>query len=165
MFYGPRKVHRTTQGPIQFNRDVRPILSATCYRCHGPDESHREADLRLDNPEDAFAVIVPSSLAESELWKRISSHDPDVVMPPPDAKLELTPEQIDTLRRWIQQGAEFQGHWSFIPPQKPARRELANREFVRNPIDLFVLDKLKSHGLKPSTEADRRTFIRRATFD
>ena len=105
--------------PVQFNRDVRPILADACYRCHGPDSAARQAELRLDSEEgakarrEARAAIVPGKLAESELWRRITSADADEHMPPADSGKRLTPEQIETLRRWIEQGANWQRHWSF----------------------------------------------------
>ena len=157
--------------PVRFNRDVRAILSAKCYRCHGPDESHREAELRLDQRDAALAdrdgvrAIVPGKIEESELWHRVSSDDPAAVMPPPEAKLELTGREIEILRDWIAQGARYEGHWSFIKPATPAIPCPPRGGVVRNPIDAFVQRQLLAKGLRPSPEADRRTLIRRATLD
>src|SRR5687768_15846113 len=111
--------------PVDYARDVLPILSDKCYHCHGPDEKARKAKLRLDTKEGAFrvqdgtAVIVPGKGAESELLRRIAATDPDDVMPPPDSNRELTPEQIETLQRWVDQGAKWGVHWAFIPPTRP----------------------------------------------
>lgn len=154
---------------VQFNRDIRPLLSSKCYHCHGPDEGDREADLRLDKVEEDLAergVIVPGKPDESELIRRIVSDDADEVMPPPDAKMELTEEEISLLQRWVKQGGEFEGHWAFITPRDIQVPIMDGRESPRrNEIDHFVQKQLKERGLTPSPEADRRTLIRRATFD
>lgn len=153
---------------VQFNRDVRPILSDACFACHGFDAKERQADLRLDIPEGAFAEldgnrpIVARAPDQSEVWRRISSTDQDVVMPPPDFHKNLTAEQKQTLRKWIEQGAEYQQHWSFIAPAKP---EVPDVESVTNPIDAFIQTRLKSEGLPRSDEASRETLIRRVTLD
>ena len=155
--------------PISFNRDIRGILSAKCYHCHGPDEQHREADLRFDQGRTELTeagVLVPGDPEESELIRRIRSSDPDEQMPPPAAKLELTPREQELLTRWIQEGAAFEGHWAFLPPRSPDVP--AAREFEvprRNEVDAFVQARLASQGLHPAPEADRRTLIRRATLD
>lgn len=158
--------------PLNYNRDVRPILSDTCYKCHGPDAAERQAGLRLDTFEGATAkldsgttAIVPGNVAESELLKRILSTDPDIVMPPPGSGMKLTAQQTRHLTQWIREGAEFKGHWSFIRPQRPQPSSVSNEAWCRNPIDHFVLQKLDAAGLKPSPEADRTTLIRRATLD
>lgn len=156
---------------VRFNRDIRPLLSSKCYRCHGPDEHDREGDLRLDEFSDDLidrSVIVPGKPAASELVRRILSNDPDEIMPPPGAKLEMTGEEIQLLSDWIQQGGEFAGHWAFIAPEQPVLPHLpASPAFapMRNEIDAFVQAKQSAQGLHPSPEADRRTLIRRATFD
>ncbi len=157
--------------PVRFNRDVRPILSETCFHCHGPDEHGRRAELRLDLPEPAYAnrdgirAIVPGDLDKSEAWHRILSNDPDELMPPPESHLVLTTEQKDTLRRWIAEGAEYEGHWAFIPPTLSPVPEVSDTRWPANSIDRFVLQRLEEDGLKPSPEADRRTLIRRLSFD
>lgn len=153
---------------VQFNRDIRPLLSSKCYHCHGPDEHDREADLRLDKVVEDLAdrgVVVPGNAEESELIRRVVSTDPDEVMPPPAAKLELTPEEIKLLRAWVEQGGEFEGHWAFIPPEKPMPPTAEQAAPVRNAIDVFVQKRLEADGLKAAGEADRRTLIRRATLD
>lgn len=156
---------------VDFARDVRPILSRNCFACHGPDAGQREADLRLDRFEEdedvrgAAAVVVPGNTAESELITRITSDDEDVVMPPPDSGKSLTAEQIEILKRWIEQGAEYAAHWAFIPPRRPEPPAVADPRWVRNPIDAFVLARLDREGLSPSEEADRRTLLRRVSLD
>ena len=157
--------------PIRYGRDVLPILSNGCFHCHGPDAKKREADLRLDTSEGATAdlggyqAIAPGDPDESELMRRISSDDPDERMPPAGAVIQLQPAQIDVLRRWIAHGAEYEGHWAFIAPRRPALPEVTNAQWVRNPIDTFVLVRLVREGLAPSAEADRRTLIRRLSLD
>lgn len=154
-----------------FNRDIRPILSEHCLTCHGPDSNSREADLRLDVRENALSkrdapTIVPGKPAESELLKRVRSDDEFVQMPPPDSgKKPLTEEQIQLLEAWIQDGAEYESHWAFIPPKSPDVPQVKHQQRVRNPIDAFVLRKLESHELGLSPEADRRTLIRRVSLD
>lgn len=157
------------QQPLQFNRDVRSILSSNCFECHGFDAKHREGNLRLDTPEGALAehdgvvAIRPGNPDSSELWKRITSTDPDVMMPPPSSKKSLTDEQKNTLRTWIQQGATYQKHWAFEPPsmaEPPAIRDA----WVRTPVDAFILDRLQNEQLVPQQEASRETLIRRVSF-
>ena len=156
---------------IQFNRDVRPILSGKCFHCHGPSEKFRKADLRLDLPEDAFfekdgiSAIVPGSTDESEAWHRIMSDDPDEIMPPPESKKEMTEAEKEIITKWIEQGAKWEGHWSYLPVLKPAIPKTSNPQWAKNEIDAFILKKLDSLELKPSTEADKRTLIRRAYLD
>ncbi len=162
----------TPARPLEFNRDIRPILSDNCFACHGFDANTREAGLRLDTLEGATlelrtggAAIVPGKPAQSKLLARVTSHDPGFVMPPPVTEKKLTAEQIDKLRLWIEQGAHYQDHWSLIPPKRPAVPQVKNRQWVRNPIDAFILARLESENLKPSPEADKETLIRRVTFD
>jgi Protein of unknown function (DUF1549)/Protein of unknown function (DUF1553)/Planctomycete cytochrome C len=159
---------------VEFNRDIRPILSNKCFACHGPDEEHREADLRLDVRDAAITAgadrkaIVPGKPDESELVFRICSEDPDAVMPPRETEKPLTPSEIDLLKRWIAQGAEYQGHWSFLPiknEELPPLPELPSDVFVRNGIDHFIYSKLADKGLRPSPEADKNTLIRRVYLD
>jgi hypothetical protein len=144
---------------VEYNRDVRPILSDNCFFCHGPDANHREADLRLDLREAAIEKLAPGKPNESELVARIVSQDPDLRMPPPEANKELTPQQIEILKRWVEQGAGYQKHWSYEPPVKPAIPA------GQQPIDHLVRKRLAAAGLKPSPEADRRTLIRRLSLD
>ncbi len=152
---------------IEYNRDIRPILSEYCFRCHGPDSASRKADLRLDRREEAVkaGAIAPGNLDESEIAARITSEDPDEMMPPPSSKKTLAADQKEALKRWIAQGAEYQPHWSFIAPKKPALPAVKNESWVRNPIDRFVLAKLEEMGLSPAPEADRRTIARRLALD
>jgi hypothetical protein len=156
---------------IEFNRDIRPILSDKCYTCHGPDESKRLSKLRLDTEAGAKSdlgghfAIVPGVVSQSELIRRVSSDDLAKRMPPAYAAPRLTDLQIRQLTQWIAQGAPWQKHWSFIPPRRPALPEIQDRNWPRNAIDYFVLARLQREGLKPSPEADRRTLIRRACFD
>jgi len=153
---------------VSFNRDIRPILSDNCFACHGFDAKERKADLRLDVAEGAFAdlggyqPIAPGKLDTSEVWLRITSDDEDDVMPPPDFHKKLTAEEKDTIKRWIEQGAEYQEHWAFIPPEKPAVPAFAR---VGNPIDAFLKQRLIDEGLTQARPADKETLIRRVTLD
>lgn len=154
-------------GMVQYNRDIRPILSDNCFACHGPDANTRAADLRLDQREDALKnlAIVPNHPDQSEILKRVVSTDPDTVMPPPESHKSLTEAQIDLLRQWIAEGAEYQGHWAFSAPTKPELPQVRNKDWIRNPIDRFVLGELEKRGLQPSPEAELRTLIRRVCYD
>ena len=151
----------------QYNRDVRPILAENCFRCHGPDSAARKADLRLDVREVAIQVgaFEPGKADSSELVRRIFSSDTDEVMPPPAAHKQLTAAQKETLKRWIAAGAEYQPHWSLIPPRRVDPPAVKNEAWVKTPIDRFILAKLESLGLSPAAEADRRTLARRASLD
>ena len=156
---------------ISFNRDIRPILSNKCFFCHGPSEKSRKAKLRLDVEEEAFkekdgfAAFVRKSLEDSEAWHRITSDDPDEVMPPPKFKKELTKVEVNKIKQWIEEGAKWEGHWAFIPVRQTNEPTTQLPQWIRNPIDSFVLDTLKENGLHPSPEADRRTLIRRLYLD
>jgi len=158
------------QDEVEFNRDVRPILAENCLDCHGFDAKTRQADLRLDTAEGAYAdhdgsvAIKPGDLVGSELWNRVTSSDTEVVMPPPESKKSLKPEEKEILRRWIEQGATFQKHWAFEPPKTSRIPEVDNSGWVRNAVDAFILSKLEQHKLKPQREADRETLIRRVAF-
>ena len=145
----------------QFNRDVRPILSDNCFACHGPDAGHRQADLRLDLRDSAIesAAITPSDLEASELIARIITDDADLIMPPPESNKKLSPRDIEILRRWVQQGATYQNHWSYEPPVKTQTPP------DQNAVDVLVQARLDVEGLKPSPQADRRILIRRLYFD
>lgn len=155
---------------VQFNRDVRPILSDNCYFCHGFDKDKRKAGLRLDTLEaqrerrDEGTPVVPGKPTESLLLQRILSKDPDEVMPPSDHPKRLSARDIAVLNRWIEQGATFEGHWAYLPPKKPAVPTLDGQQ-TSNPIDAFILQRLRAEGLSPSPEADRVTLIRRLSFD
>ncbi len=152
---------------ISFNRDVRPIMSGTCFRCHGPDESSRRAGMRLDLRDEALkrrgngTPIVPGQPDESLIVRRIFSDDPARVMPPAAIHKELTDAQKQVIRRWIEQGAVYEGQWSYQPVVRPAVPAAA----ARNPIDAFVQVRLDAEGVKKSPEADRRTLLRRVTLD
>ncbi|MEO1530363.1 MAG: DUF1549 domain-containing protein [Planctomycetota bacterium] len=150
---------------LRFDRDIRPILSDKCYFCHGPDNEHREADLRLDIEEFAKAdSIVPGDVEASELVRRILSDDPDEIMPPPGAHKEMTQEEIELLKRWIREGADWSQHWSFVAPS--GKVQLGEPEpWVRNPIDSMVLARLKAEEKTPRGEASREKLIRRLSFD
>ena len=157
--------------PVDFNRDVRPILSNNCFHCHGPDPSDRQADLRLDIREGsgdihgAESVIDDTKLDDSELLKRITSDDPDVHMPPADSGKTLTAEQLKIVRAWVEQGGKYQKHWAFVPPERPEPPAVKNQAWVKNPIDAFVLARLEKAGLEPSKPADRNTLLRRVSLD
>jgi len=153
------------QSELQFSRDIRPILSAHCYQCHGPDEQHRQADLRLDVEQgirDAFGV---TDLESNTAWQRLNSQDPDEQMPPPTVHSKITQDEIDQLGRWITQGAAFQQHWSIRPPVVNALPSVKKQDWVRNPIDAFVLARLESRQWKPNPTATRQQLIRRLTLD
>ena len=156
---------------VRFNRDVRPILSNNCFHCHGPDASHREADLRLDVADEAMAdrggyvAIQPGSLADSVAWQRIISDDEDEVMPPIDSHKTLSDADKQVLQDWIEQGAEFEGHWAFQAPVKPELPDVQNVRFAQHPIDRFVYRRIVEAGLEPSPAADRQILLRRVTLD
>ena len=182
---------------IGFNSQVRPILSNNCFYCHGPDEKHRDGKLRFDIREDAvrdlggYSAIVPGKPEDSELIKRITTHDEDDIMPPLKSKKHLTPQEIEVLRKWIAQGAEYEGHWAFLPlakaeppdvsaqlsvlsaqskksPSGASATEnlaLSTEHWPRNPIDQFILARLLRERIAPSPEADRATLIRRVHLD
>jgi len=185
---------------IHFSRDIRPILSENCFACHGPDANARKAKLRLDTKDGPFEktekrepAVVPGSLEKSELWRRINATDPDDVMPPPKSHKTLKPEQKELFRQWILAGAQWEGHWAYIRPERPVvpggSRPLISMSVIsepvtskrsagargpstdslitghRNPIDAFILAKLQTKNLKPAPEADRRTLARRLSLD
>jgi hypothetical protein len=153
-------------GLVDFRRDIRPILSDNCFACHGPDEDHREAGLRLDQAESAMeSAIVTGDAESSELIARITTDDDDLLMPPAETGKRLTPDQINLLRRWIDQGAAFDGHWAFTAPQRPAIPEVGQTDWVRNPIDAFVLERIEKANLSPSPPADRVSWLRRLSLD
>jgi hypothetical protein len=153
--------------PLQYNRDVRPILAENCFACHGPDSAARKADLRLDQRDAAISAgaISPGKPDESELLHRILSSDPETMMPPPVTKKQLTAAQKETLRRWIEESAIYQPHWSLIAPVRPPLPTVKDTAWCRTPIDYFVLAKLEAAGLQPAAEADRRTIAHRVSLD
>jgi hypothetical protein len=155
-----------TGQPVRFNRDVRPILSDRCYSCHGPDRASRKSTLRLDHPASAKAALTPGDPAASELFRRITSTNTAQRMPPAYLGHDrLSDAQIEVLRRWIEQGAVYEPHWSLTAPKRPPVPKVAKREWVRNPIDAFLLERLERDGLKPSPEAGRAALLRRVTLD
>jgi hypothetical protein len=171
---GVGPVARVASAPakIEYNRDVRPILAENCFACHGPDSAARKAGLRLDRREDALRgggtgpAVVPGDPVASRIVRRIvkSPNDP-LAMPPMSSHKSLTEEQKTVLVRWIEQGAPYEPHWSFIAPKRPALPPVKNAAWVRNPIDRFVLARLEKEGLTPAPEADRRTLARRVALD
>lgn len=158
--------------PIRFDRDIRPILSNHCFHCHGPDGESREAELRLDKKESLFAellsgghLVVPGKPEESELYDRISSNDRDLKMPPPDGGKPLSEEQIGLLKRWIEEGGEWRGHWAYEPIVRPAVPEVKDPAWQVSPIDRFVMRKLEAEGIAPVQRADSSTLLRRLSLD
>ncbi len=164
---------QTVSFNLSFNRDIRPIFSDTCFRCHGPDKNARKAGLRLDIREEAtkktksgVIPIVPGKPEESEIIRRIFSNDEYELMPPKEAHKILTEKQKETIKRWVAEGAKYEGHWAYQPIARPTAPEISNLESrIRNPIDAFIQARLAKEGLTPSPEADRRTLIRRVSLD
>jgi len=158
-------------GSIDYNRDIRPLLSENCYACHGPDTAARKADLRLDRRDDAMrdrsghAAIVPGQADDSTLIARVEDSDSKQVMPPPASGKVLKPEQVELLRRWVEGGARWDAHWSYIAPKRPPEPEVKADDWSKNPIDRFVLARLEAVGVNPSPEADRPTLLRRVALD
>ncbi len=152
---------------LDFNRDIRPILSENCFYCHGQDANKRQADLRLDLRDAAIEAeaIIPKDPASSELIKRINTSDPKEQMPPPRSNRHLSTEQKRILEQWIAQGANYEAHWAFVTPKRPIEPAVKHLGWTRNPIDRFVLAKLETEGLSPSVEADRPTLIKRLSID
>src|SRR4051794_20815367 len=167
--FGAEQSQKT--GTVQFNRDIRPILSDNCFSCHGPDPATRKAGLRLDTKEGLFDVhensvpVVKGKADESELYRRISSTDADELMPPPRSHKKLKGSEKELIRRWITEGAPWEPHWSLAGPTRPTPPVVKNSAWVKNPIDRFVLAKLEALQLAPAAEADRRTLIRRLYLD
>ncbi|GAB5554176.1 MAG: DUF1553 domain-containing protein [Saprospiraceae bacterium] len=159
---------------MDFNFHVKPILSDRCFACHGPDEKSRKGNLRLDTEEGAFALIdsaenryaiVAGDLKRSHLVDRIESQDPDWMMPPPESNLSLSSYEVDILKKWIRQGAEWKTHWAFIPPEKPALPTLKNQDWPNNEIDYYILAKLEDLRLQPNAPASKEKLLRRLYFD
>src|SRR5262245_38568738 len=152
---------------LEYNRDIRPILAENCFACHGPDSAARKADLRLDAREVAVEMeaIVPGQPDKSGLIERINSTEAGRLMPPPKSHKRLTAAQKDTLKRWIAEGAEYQPHWSFLAPRRPALPAVKNAGWARTPLDRFILAELEKRGLQPAPEADRRALARRLSLD
>jgi len=158
-------------GKVDFARQIRPILAESCFECHGPDPRGRKANLHLDSREDVFgdrggySLVVPGKPEESELIARITSNEPDEVMPPPKSRRQLAKDQAELLKRWVAEGASWSEHWSFVPPRRPNVPEVSSQGWCRNPIDRLVLARLDRAALKPSPAADRVTLIRRLSLD
>ena len=148
-------------GDIDFNRDIRPILSDKCYFCHGPDDEIREADLRFDIRAEAIDII-----EAGELVDRIRSDDPEIIMPPPRTKLPLTDQEKQTLEQWVEQGAPYAGHWAFEKlPLSVEVPDTGDSDWPRETLDQFVLTEMKRHGLSPSDSAKPLRWLRRVTLD
>jgi len=159
-------LHAQEPRKIEFNRDIRPILSNNCFVCHGPDNNLRKAKLRLDDEKDAHAkVIEKGEPLFSAMFTRLVTDDPTKIMPPPKAKKQLTKAEIALIFDWIEQGAKYESHWSLIAPRKHELPKVKNAVWVRNDIDRFILARLEAEGVAPAPEADRRTLIRRLSFD
>jgi hypothetical protein len=156
-----------SESPLRFNRDVRPILSDKCFVCHGPDSAKRAAEMRLDDRAIAISkgAIVPSKPAESALVERVFSDDPETMMPPPKSNKRLTVEEKTTLKRWIAEGANYEKHWSFADLSREPPPTVADRAWMKTPIDRFVRRRMEAAGLKPAPMADRITLLRRASLD
>tara|TARA_R110002095_G_scaffold147856_3_gene127869 strand:+ start:1930 stop:4704 length:2775 start_codon:yes stop_codon:yes gene_type:complete len=157
---------------IEFGKHISPLLADNCFECHGPDAENRQAGLRLDLRADALAplasggfAIVPGDVSASKLIQVITSHDPDLRMPPKDSNKSLTPSQIEQLKGWVKQGADWKKHWSFELPLRRPAPQVTNTAWPKNDIDRYILARLESAGLSPAPQADKRTLIRRATLD
>ncbi|HLQ44630.1 MAG TPA: c-type cytochrome domain-containing protein, partial [Planctomycetaceae bacterium] len=158
---------RATGPAIDFNRDIRPILSNTCFKCHGPDEKERQAGLRLDSQAGATATLESGKAAvvfgkpeESELVRRVTTDNPDEHMPPASSGKKLEAREVELLRAWLKQGTPYAKHWSYESPKRPAvpdpKSQIQNpKSKIQNPIDNFILARLEREGLQPSPEADR----------
>jgi hypothetical protein len=156
---------------VDFNRDLRPIFSETCFKCHGPDANKRKGKLRFDTRQGAFAdhdgrkPFVPGDLDHSEAWRRLNAVGTDDLMPPAASGMKLTPQQIKLFGDWIRQGAHYQEHWSLIPPVTPPLPKVQKTSWPQNSIDYFILARLEQEGLQPSPRADKATLLRRLTLD
>ena len=162
----------SAKGGVRYGRDIRRLLSDRCFQCHGPDGAKREAELRLDDRDsavkerDGSTPIVPGDAQASDVWTRINSDDPKIQMPPPGSnKKPLSAGEKEMIRKWIDDGAEYEPHWAFVPPLKPPAPEVADPAWCRNEIDRFILSRLEAEGATPSPEADKATLLRRVTLD
>jgi Protein of unknown function (DUF1553)/Protein of unknown function (DUF1549)/Planctomycete cytochrome C len=157
---------RAADPPVDFNRDVRPILSNNCFACHGPDEKERKAKLRLDTADGAKKALTPGKPDDSELIARVISDDAEMVMPPPKTGKKLTAKEVETLKRWVSEGGKYATHWSYVKPVRPTIPANPDRKGGGDSaIDAFILHRLAKEGLKPSPEADRFTLVRRVSLD
>jgi hypothetical protein len=159
---------------LSYNFHIRPILSDKCFACHGPDANKQEAGLRLDLPETAYAAlkespgkfaIIPNDINGSELYHRIVSTDPNELMPPPESNLSLTEEEIGLIKKWIEQGAQYEPHWAFVSPKKAALPKVKDEEWPRNEIDYFTLAKMNKLGLDPNDQAEKHELLKRVSLD
>ena len=160
------------EDPISYSRDIKKILSNNCFECHGPDSQARKKTPRLDVAEGAYAKttggitpIVPGNPEASEIIKLITSDDPDLMMPPADSGKQLTEKEIELIRQWVKEGAQYEAHWSYVAPKQATLPSVSDKGWVSNPIDQFILARLEQEKLTPSVEADRRTLIRRVSLD
>ncbi len=169
-----REAETTKEEPISYNTHIRPILSDKCFICHGPDEKQRQAAFRLDTEAGAYAAlqdapgqfgIVPGQPAQSVVYHRITSEDPNEVMPPPASNLALSPAEMKLIKQWIEQGAVYQPHWAFIPPQKAALPSVADPSWPQQPLDYFVLSAMEKRGLSPNPQADKEQLLKRMLHD
>ncbi|MBL9180042.1 MAG: DUF1553 domain-containing protein [Verrucomicrobiaceae bacterium] len=158
--------------PVEFNKDIRPILAEACFQCHGPDPGTRKAGLRLDTEAGFFTAkkgeeptVIKGKPEASSLFQRLLSTDEDEVMPPPDSHKEIKPAQVAMIKAWIAQGAPWQPHWALIPPQKPALPAVKDASWIKTPIDRFVLSALEKYGMAPASEADAHSLVRRISLD
>jgi len=159
---------------VSYNFDIRPILSDKCLTCHGPDANKRQAGLRMDDAQSAFAALkespnahalVPGMPMQSAAYLRITAKDTAELMPPPSSNLKLTPREISLIEKWIKQGAKYEKHWAFVAPKKPALPKVEMKEWPRNEIDYFILQKQEQKGLKPNDEADKERLLKRICLD
>ena len=164
--------HASEKPKVDYNRDIRPILAEACYKCHGPDGKQRQAELRLDvesvvgkRLESGHQAIEAGSAARSGVVVRILAKDPTVKMPPPESGKTLSADQIELITRWIDQGAKWQGHWAFQSPSRPTPPSIVGRKWGNNPIDTFLLARMRNEGLEPSPQATREALVRRVTLD
>ena len=158
--------------PMEFNRDIRPVLAENCFHCHGPDPGTRKAGLRLDTEAGFFTAkegekptVIKGKPMDSGLFLRLITPDPDELMPPPETHKTLKPAEIAAVKSWIEQGAPWQPHWSLIAPTRPALPTVTAKDWVKTPVDAFVLQKLEAKGLKPAPEAEDHTLVRRIALD
>lgn len=171
----PESSHRlSASDQISYNFHVRPILSDNCFACHGPDANKREAGLRLDEPEAAYAAlkdypnlhaIVPGQPDQSEALRRIRSDNPDEMMPPPSSNLTLSEEEIEIIKKWITQGAQYEPHWAFVSPKKMPLPKVKDKSWPTNEIDYFILDKMREQGLTPNPAASKVHLLKRLSLD
>src|ERR1700761_7050909 len=160
---------------VSYNFNIRPIFSDKCFKCHGPDANKRQADLRLDNAEDAYKALkdnpkshafVPGDPSASEVFVRVTSEDSSVMMPPPASNLKrLTPHEVDLVKKWIKQGAKYEKHWAFVPPKEAPIPEVKDKTWPKNQIDYFVLNKLEQRNIVPNPEADKERLLKRVCLD